>query len=84
MLLCVKLPLKPSSKENFVTLVFLPRLLLSGLCGSALPLEIVFISTHNCKKPFFVCQSSDDDEQCEEKDRFVAQLYKFMDDRGKC
>ncbi|XP_070179923.1 AT-rich interactive domain-containing protein 4B-like isoform X2 [Littorina saxatilis] len=27
-------------------------------------------------------ESSDDDEQCEEKDRFVAQLYKFMDDRG--
>ena len=82
----MKLPLKPSSKENFVTLVFLPRLLLSGLCGSALPLEIVFISTQGiiAKKQFFVCQSSDDDEQCEEKDRFVAQLYKFMDDRGKC
>ncbi|KAK7505528.1 hypothetical protein BaRGS_00003273 [Batillaria attramentaria] len=26
--------------------------------------------------------TSDDDEPCEEKDRFVAQLYKFMDDRG--
>jgi len=26
---------------------------------------------------------SSDDEPCEEKDRFVAQLYKFMDDRGK-
>lgn len=28
-------------------------------------------------------QTSDDDEPNEEKDRFVAQLYKFMDDRGK-
>lgn len=27
-------------------------------------------------------ESSDDEEQCEERDRFVAQLYKFMDDRG--
>ncbi len=26
---------------------------------------------------------SSDDEPNEEKDRFVAQLYKFMDDRGK-
>ena len=25
---------------------------------------------------------SSDDEPSEEKDRFVAQLYKFMDDRG--
>ena len=29
----------------------------------------------------FYLQSSDD-EPSEEKDRFVAQLYKFMDDRG--
>lgn len=27
-------------------------------------------------------EESSDDEQTEEKDRFVAQLYKFMDDRG--
>ncbi|XP_076464526.1 uncharacterized protein LOC143296465 isoform X2 [Babylonia areolata] len=27
-------------------------------------------------------ESSDDEEQCEERDRFVAQLYKFMDDRA--
>ena len=26
---------------------------------------------------------SSDDEPNEEKDRFVAQLYKFMDDRGE-
>ena len=26
---------------------------------------------------------SSDDEPSEEKDRFVAQLYKFMDDRGQ-
>ena len=31
--------------------------------------------------PTFCVQSSDD-EPSEEKDRFVAQLYKFMDDRG--
>ena len=31
----------------------------------------------------FVCrQSSDGDEPNEERDLFVAQLYKFMDDRG--
>ena len=28
------------------------------------------------------CTQSSDDEPSEEKDRFVAQLYKFMDDRG--
>ena len=27
-------------------------------------------------------QSSDDNEPSEEEDRFVAQLYKFCDDRG--
>uniref|UniRef100_A0A0L8GVL4 ARID domain-containing protein n=1 Tax=Octopus bimaculoides TaxID=37653 RepID=A0A0L8GVL4_OCTBM len=27
-------------------------------------------------------EDSSDDEPCEEEDRFVAQLYKFMDDRG--
>lgn len=29
-----------------------------------------------------LCFQSSDDEPCEEEDRFVAQLYKFMDDRG--
>ena len=31
---------------------------------------------------FCVLLQSSDDEPSEEKDRFVAQLYKFMDDRG--
>lgn len=31
--------------------------------------------------PFYVLKSSDDEPR-EEKDHFVAQLYKFMDDRG--
>lgn len=32
---------------------------------------------------FFIFQSSDDNEPSEQKDLFVAQLYKFMDDRSK-
>ena len=32
---------------------------------------------------FNIYFQSSDDEPSEEKDRFVAQLYKFMDDRGK-
>ena len=41
------------------------------------------VRTGSISLDIFVSQSSDDDEQCEEKDLFVAQLYKFMDDRGK-
>lgn len=67
--------------------MFLPSLL-SGRCSVVLLHHGVFVMHNNehCQQyvsAIFVSQSSDDDEQCEEKDRFVAQLYKFMDDRGK-
>ena len=47
-------------------------------CSSYQALEPKFCADHH------VCflQSSDDNEPSEEEDRFVAQLYKFCDDRG--
>lgn len=36
----------------------------------------------NLLKLYSLFQQTSDDEPSEEKDRFVAQLYKFMDERG--
>lgn len=39
------------------------------------------MTEQSCKLSVFLLQTSDDEPR-EEKDHFVAQLYKFMDDRG--